>query len=78
MARELAARRGASVTDAVRQALLAELARCPGTPGQRRRHGRMRSCSGSAAAANCPGPMGAAATSSRPSSMTKRDSQGGG
>lgn len=34
MARELAARRGTSVTDAVRQALQAELARAPGTPGQ--------------------------------------------
>lgn len=31
MARELAARRGTSVTDAVRQALQAELERCPGT-----------------------------------------------
>jgi len=34
MARELAARRGTSVTDAVRQALQAELAGCPGTPDQ--------------------------------------------
>jgi len=34
MARELAARRGTSVTDAVPQALQAELAGCPGTPGQ--------------------------------------------
>lgn len=34
MARELAARRGTSVTDAVRHALRAELNRCPDTPGQ--------------------------------------------
>jgi antitoxin VapB len=34
MARELAARRGTSVTDAVRQALQAELERCPGTVDQ--------------------------------------------
>ncbi len=34
MARELAARRGTSVTNAVRQALRAELDRSPGTPEQ--------------------------------------------
>ena len=34
MARELAARRGTSVTNAVRQALRAELDRSPGTPDQ--------------------------------------------
>jgi antitoxin VapB len=34
MARELAARRRTSVTDAVRQALQAELERCPGMPRQ--------------------------------------------
>ncbi|MFM9109436.1 MAG: type II toxin-antitoxin system VapB family antitoxin [Prochlorococcaceae cyanobacterium] len=34
MAKELATRRGTSVTNAVRQALRAELDRCPGTSGQ--------------------------------------------
>jgi len=34
MARELATRRGTSVTNAVRQALRAELDRCPSTSGQ--------------------------------------------